>query len=88
MRIPCPFCGERDLSEFVPRGEAGVARPDPAAEGAEGAFFEYLYLRDNPCGPNREHWYHASGCRQWLVIDRDLRTHEVLGSALASGGDA
>jgi heterotetrameric sarcosine oxidase delta subunit len=85
MRIPCPFCGPRDLHEFVTRGSTGPARPDPAAADAAEQFYDYLYLRDNPRGPNLEHWYHASGCRRWLVVERDTRTHEVLGSVFASG---
>ena len=83
MRIPCPFCGERDLHEFTPRGEAGGPRPDPAAPDAGEQFFDYVYLRDNPAGPNREHWYHGAACRRWLVVDRDTRTHEILGVAFA-----
>ncbi|MEO6338900.1 MAG: sarcosine oxidase subunit delta [Caulobacteraceae bacterium] len=86
MRIPCPFCGERDSHEFVSRGEAAPPRPDPAGPGAEGQFFEYLYLRDNPAGPNREHWYHAAGCRQWLLVERDTRTHAILGVSLTKDG--
>ena len=84
MRIPCPFCGERDVHEFVCRGEAGPARPDPAAPDSASAFYDYLYTRENPCGPDREHWYHASGCRRWLVVVRDTRTHEVLSTAPAA----
>ena len=83
MRIPCPFCGERDVHEFVCRGEAGPERPSPDGEGAEARFVEYVYSRENPCGPDREHWYHASGCRRWLVVDRDTRTHAILGVSLA-----
>jgi sarcosine oxidase subunit delta len=85
VRLPCPFCGERDVQEFVCRGEAGPPRPDPTAPDAERAFVEHLYLRDNPCGPNCEHWYHASGCRRWLVIERDLRTHAVLSASFVQG---
>lgn len=88
MRLPCPFCGERDVQEFVCRGEAASPRPDPSAEEAEGLFADWLYLRDNPCGPNREHWYHASGCRRWLVVERDLRSHSVLSVAFVDGGGA
>ncbi len=87
MRIPCPFCGERDVHEFVSRGEAGGARPDPDAPDAAERFFDYLYQRDNPCGPNQEHWYHASGCRRWLTVSRDTRTHQIYGVVFA-GGDA
>ena len=83
MRIPCPYCGERDVSEFVCRGEAGPQRPDPEAPDAGARFYEYVYLRDNPAGPNREHWYHAAACRRWLEVVRDTRTHAVLSSRLA-----
>jgi sarcosine oxidase subunit delta len=86
VRLPCPFCGERDLTEFVSRGEAAPPRPDPSAADAEARFVEWLYLRDNPCGPNREHWYHASGCRRWLLVERDTRTHAILGAAFSDGG--
>ena len=88
MRIPCPFCGERDLHEFVCRGEAGPSRPDPDGPEAAERFFDYLYLRDNPCGPNQEHWYHAAGCRRWLTVSRDTRTHEIYGVVMADGGAA
>ena len=86
MRIPCPYCGERDLAEFVCRGAALPARPDPAAPGAQAAFHDYLYLRDNPAGAIDENWYHAAGCRQWLVVRRDTQTHAVLAASLARTG--
>lgn len=77
MRLPCPYCGERDHSEFVYRGDATVKRPDPAAKGSRKAFLEYVYLRDNPAGWHREYWYHESGCRLWIVVERNTATHEV-----------
>jgi sarcosine oxidase subunit delta len=73
--IPCPYCGERDLSEFVRRGEVPTRRPDLSA-GAE-EFVEHLYFRTNPAGPTDEHWYHDAGCRQWMVVRRDTRNHAV-----------
>jgi sarcosine oxidase subunit delta len=78
MRIQCPFCGERDLSEFAYHGDAAFRRPDPDAPDAEARFFEALYLRENPAGPHEELWYHASGCRSWLRVTRNTRTHEIL----------
>jgi len=77
MRIPCPFCGERDLSEFVYLGDADCRRPDPAAQEAAAQFIEAVYLRDNPAGPHEELWYHASGCRGWLRVNRNTVTHEI-----------
>jgi sarcosine oxidase subunit delta len=74
MLIACPYCGERDAQEFVYRGEATVKRPDPASPDA---FYQYVYLRENPDGAHREYWYHSAGCRRWLEVERDTRTHAI-----------
>lgn len=80
MLINCPFCGLRDLAEFSVNGEA-VARPavNGDLDGADirAAFADALYLRDNPAGSHREHWFHAAGCQSWLIVERDTRTHEI-----------
>ena len=83
MRIPCPFCGSRDSREFVTRGDAAPTRPD-----SEEGMFAYVYLRDNPAGALEEWWYHAQGCRQWLRVSRNTRTHQVSGAILACQGGA
>jgi sarcosine oxidase subunit delta len=83
MRIPCPYCGARDAHEFAYLGDATVTRPDPAAPGALDAFTAYVYDRANPEGPHDEFWYHASGCRRWLKVTRNTRTHEILAVAFA-----
>jgi methylglutamate dehydrogenase subunit B len=85
MRIKCPYCGERDLAEFVYLGAADLARPDPAAPDAPRAFYEYVYLRDNQAGPHAELWYHAGGCRSWLRVVRDTRNHAILSVEHAPG---
>ncbi|MGI9245399.1 MAG: sarcosine oxidase subunit delta [Steroidobacteraceae bacterium] len=77
MLIPCPYCGPRIHEEFTYLGDATLRRPDPAAAGAEEAYFEYGYLRDNPAGPHQELWFHAAGCHAWIVVERDTRTHLV-----------
>jgi sarcosine oxidase subunit delta len=59
-------------------------RPDPAAENAAELFYRYVYLRENPAGQIQELWYHASGCRSWLIAVRDTRTHEFAGAKLAT----
>lgn len=86
MRIPCPYCGERDAHEFAYLGDATVKRPDPAAPGAAEAFYEYVYLRDNPAGAHQELWYHNSGCHAWLVVSRDTRTHIISGAKIVEAG--
>ncbi|WP_374545338.1 sarcosine oxidase subunit delta [Rhodoblastus sp.] len=80
MLIPCPYCGARDAQEFSYRGDATLTRPDPAAPDAADTFHDYVYLRDNPAGPHRELWYHLAGCRRWIEVARDTRTHEISGA--------
>ncbi|MBB6309118.1 sarcosine oxidase subunit delta [Xanthobacter tagetidis] len=83
MRIPCPYCGARDAHEFAYLGDATVTRPDPAAPDALDTFSAYVYERANPEGPHDEFWYHAAGCRRWLKVTRNTRTHEILAVAFA-----
>jgi len=73
--IDCPFCGPRGHDEFTYGGDAGVARPNPNAD--VGEFVDYVYFRDNPRGVHHEYWHHVVGCRQWLRVLRDTRTHEI-----------
>lgn len=75
IRITCPFCGERDHSEFSYGGDATVTYPPLDAD--TDAWNEAVYLRSNPRGPHREYWHHVNGCRAWLIVERDTLTHEV-----------
>ncbi len=81
MRIPCPHCGERGNDEFIYLGSAAPQRPAPDA--AADAWTDYVFLRDNPAGPNREYWQHVHGCRAWLIVTRDTRTHAILSAVPA-----
>jgi sarcosine oxidase subunit delta len=84
MMIPHPLLGLRDVREFVYLGDASlIDRPDGMAEGAEAAFHDWLYLRDNPAGLHRELWFHEHGDRSWLVVTRNTVTHEIVGAELA-----
>ncbi|MBB4101959.1 sarcosine oxidase subunit delta [Allorhizobium borbori] len=73
--ISCPHCGVRPKEEFTIRGDATPVRPGPDAP--EEAWFAYVYLRENPKGRIRESWHHTSGCRRFLIVERDNVTHEV-----------
>jgi methylglutamate dehydrogenase subunit B len=77
MRIACPFCGERDRSEFAVAGDASIRRPDSESPDAAEQFVAAVYIRENPAGRHEELWYHSFGCRSWLKVARDTRTHEV-----------
>jgi methylglutamate dehydrogenase subunit B len=83
MRILCPYCGERSNDEFTVLGDADALRARPSGSDAP-VFHAYVYLRTNPAGLHRELWYHAAGCRRWLVVARDTRTHEVAHVSFAS----
>ena len=77
------------MQEFVYLGDASLlARPDAMAAfanegGAQDAFYQYLYLRDDPAGLHRELWFHEQGDRSWLVVTRDTVTHEILSVEMA-----
>jgi heterotetrameric sarcosine oxidase delta subunit len=80
MRLTCPYCGEREAEEFSILGEAAGPRPEG---GGQDAFHAYVYLRDNGFGPTQEYWYHAAGCRRWLLVERDTRDHAILSTRFA-----
>ncbi len=82
MRIACPHCGERGSEEFSYLGAADPVRP--GADATVEAWHDYVYLRDNPAGSLRELWQHVQGCRRWLVVTRDTRTHEMFGAVDAA----
>jgi heterotetrameric sarcosine oxidase delta subunit len=84
MLIPHPLLGPRDAQEFVYLGDARLLqRPDPFCVDVEAAFYDYVYLRDNPAGVHRELWFHEQGDRSWLTVTRNTVTHEILGATLA-----
>ena len=73
----CPFCGARDQSEFTYGREVA---PIPPLDAPREAWQRFVFERDNPSGAHAEWWQHTLGCRQWLVIERDTRTHAVIAS--------
>ena len=86
IRIQCPFCGERDHSEFGYGGDGSIVYPalDAPAEEWEKAVFQ----RENIRGLQTETWQHVSGCRQWLIVERDTMTHEIRSVKAAHAGVA
>ena len=76
MRIACPFCGDRDHSEFTYKRDA--TRRMPALDAPIADWVHAVYQRTDPAGRSRELWHHEHGCRAWLMIDRDTRTHDIV----------
>src|SRR5690348_859280 len=79
VRRPASDATESREGTPRPAGEpAGGQRAEEASGDVMAAWVDYVYLRDNPCGPLDELWYHAAGCRSWFHVLRDTRTHEIL----------
>lgn len=84
MIINHPLLGPRDASEFTYLGDATLMhRPNPKSVTAPGEFYEYQYLRENTPGEMRELWFHEQGDRSWLVVTRNISTHEITKVELA-----
>jgi heterotetrameric sarcosine oxidase delta subunit len=75
LRINCPFCGPRDHSEFTYGGDASVQYPD--LDASADLWHDAVFQRDNIDGRQSETWHHVQGCRMWIVVERDTRTHAI-----------
>ena len=80
LLIKCPWCGERDESEFSYAGEAHITRPLKTEKLSDEEWADYLFMRKNPKGSHREQWLHAAGCRRYFNVERDTATYKISGS--------
>ncbi len=78
LLIRCPWCGEREESEFHNRGEAHLARPADPDALTDQEWGDYLFFRDNTRGWQSEMWSHDFGCRRWFNMARNTATGEIL----------
>lgn len=78
LLIPCPWCGPRDETEFECGGEAHITRPTDSDAMSDAEWADYLFMRTNPKGVQRERWFHAHGCRRWFNVARDTVSHDIL----------
>ncbi|MCY4425404.1 MAG: sarcosine oxidase subunit delta [Halieaceae bacterium] len=77
LLINCPWCGRRDESEFSYGGEADIVRPADPALLSDAEWADYLFMRKNSRGRQREQWVHAQGCRRWFVVTRDTVSYRI-----------
>mgnify|MGYP006275318575 FL=1 len=77
--IKCPWCGERDQSEFSYGGEAHIKRPENGEEMSDAEWADYVFHRTNPKGVHYERWVHSHGCGQWFNAARNTATDEWIG---------
>jgi sarcosine oxidase subunit delta len=76
LLIPCPWCGDRDETEFRCGGEAHIARPKQPASVSDDQWADYLFMRGNPKGLHFERWRCDRGCGKWFHAVRDTLTME------------
>tara|TARA_B100000683_G_C12148522_1_gene414962 strand:+ start:146 stop:496 length:351 start_codon:yes stop_codon:yes gene_type:complete len=76
--IKCPYCGEREQSEFTNGGEAHVIRPKDPDALSDKEWGQYVFYRSNPKGIFYERWVHTHGCRKWFNVVRDTSTDTIL----------
>jgi heterotetrameric sarcosine oxidase delta subunit len=72
--LVCPHCGPREVTDFAFGGEVREAAPET---GDRRELFAHAYFRRNVAGPQREWWFHRSGCRAWFQAERDTRDNTV-----------
>ena len=65
----------RAHSEFSYGGDASVEYP--ALDAPESEWLEAVFQRENLDGVVLETWQHLQGCRMWIVVERDTRTHAI-----------
>lgn len=73
--IICPNCGPRNSDEFTYQGER-VPRPD-VANADPGEWRRYLYMKTNQSDWVTERWFHTSGCRRFLIVERHTASNEI-----------
>lgn len=78
LLIKCPYCGERDQSEFGFGGEAHRKRPENPEQLSDVEWADYLFMRKNVKGNAHEQWVHSAGCRKYFQVVRDTVSYEIL----------
>jgi sarcosine oxidase subunit delta len=78
LLIPCPWCGEREETEFHCGGEAHIVRPAEPGALSDDAWADYLFMRTNTKGVHHERWCHVHGCGRWFNVARDTVTDRIL----------
>ena len=58
LRIDCPFCGLRNHDEFTYLEDGSVKMP-ALANIDKNAWYEAVFLRENPRGAHIEDWHHT-----------------------------
>ncbi len=74
--LECPNCGPRNSQEFRYGGEYNP-RPKKPMQRNDAEWADYIYMRDNKLGVQKEWWYHRSGCSTWFLAKRHTKSNQV-----------
>ncbi len=74
LLIFCPHCGPRNDSEFTYQGQFRVR---PGVDTARAAWRQYLYFESNTADWATERWFHRSGCRRFLIVERHTVSNAI-----------
>jgi heterotetrameric sarcosine oxidase delta subunit len=74
--IECPECGKRNVQEFRYGGEYNP-RPQRPLTVPDTEWTDYIYMRDNQLGVQKEWWYHRAGCGRWFVVERHTKSNKM-----------
>jgi sarcosine oxidase subunit delta len=75
LLIPCPYCGERDESEF---DYGGRAVEFPVLSAPRDEWHRALHLSCDAGEDADEYWYHSAGCERWIRLRRNLASHDFI----------
>jgi sarcosine oxidase subunit delta len=74
--IACPNCGPRNEQEFR-YGGAYNSRPPESLAVPPDEWVDYIYMRANKQGLQKEWWYHRAGCQLWFLAERHTKTNVI-----------
>jgi sarcosine oxidase subunit delta len=74
--IDCPNCGPRNSQEYRYGGEYNP-RPGKPLEADDAEWTDYLFMKVNTQGEQKEWWYHRAGCQLWFLAGRHTKTNVV-----------
>jgi sarcosine oxidase subunit delta len=75
--LECPNCGTRNVQEFRYGGEYNPRPAEPETVDDE-AWADYVHMRRNLLGVQKEWWYHRAGCGLWFLAERHTKSNEVM----------
>lgn len=74
LLVTCPNCGPREVEELRCAGESTKR---PLERPTQRELNDYVYVRDNVWGVQRE-WWLCRVCEEWFLAERHTYTNEVL----------